>query len=181
MDFSKGFDGDGLFPPENEALYNFILSSKPEISFEVGTRRGGGSTYFIASALFENKKGLLYTVECDPDCYNSAVNRFSGSLAYLKPYVLFNLGKSNEVYPPILEKIEKIDALFLDGEENGQQTMIEYAMFKSKLISGSYLVCHDWHIGKMALLRPLIESDASWEKILVFDYTQTGFAIYRKK
>ena len=181
MDFLKGFDGDGLFPPENEALYNLVLSSKPNVSFEVGTRRGGGSTYFISSALFENKKGLLYTIECDPDCYTSAVNRFSGPLAHLKPYVLLHLGKSNEVYPHALEKIEKIDVLFLDGEENDQQTMTEYAMFKSKLISGSYLVCHDWHIGKMFKLRPIIESDTSWEKILVFTHTQTGFSIYKKK
>ena len=181
MDFASKMCGDGLDPRENEALYDIVMAARPEVAFEVGTRRGGGSTRFIASAMRANGRGMLYTAECDRACYDEAVALFDGPLSGLRPHVTLHHGKSHDIFPRVLEAVPRIDLLFLDGEENSAQTMREIAMFSPKLLPGAYLVCHDWNIHKMAELRPMVEGSREWEPILVVSDTQTGFAIYRKK
>ena len=48
---------------ERKAIYETIISFKPNRCFEVGTYNGGGSTYFVSSALHHNNFGKLYTSE----------------------------------------------------------------------------------------------------------------------
>jgi predicted O-methyltransferase YrrM len=180
MDFSIGFNGDGLQPKENEALYQLIRDARPESVFEVGTRRGGGSTFFITSALRDNGGGMLYTVECDPECYQKASDFYNHSHPELRPFVTLMVGKSQDVLPTILAKVGKIDVLFLDGEEHSNRTVEEYKMFLPYLLPGSKLACHDWNIGKMAILKPDLLSDKNWQVRLVFDDTMTGFAILNR-
>jgi len=176
----RGLLGGGLMKGENEALYNLVLNAKPDLVCEVGTRRGGGSTHIISSALREVGKGMLHTAECDKTFYKQAVKFYDVELAHLKPYVTFHYGTGYDVFMEILGAIGDVDILFLDGI-GYHQTVLEYELFKPKLKKGSYLACHDWHIGKMKKLRPIIEADADWEEILVMKNTLTGFAIHRKK
>lgn len=180
MDFTTKFCEDGLDPRENKALYEAMIEKKPDVVFEVGTRRGGGSTYYISSALAANSKGILHTVECDPACHSQAVALYGGQLASLSRHVKLYLGKSHEVFPPVLQSVPKVDALFLDGEENADQTMREFEMFLPKLVAGSILACHDWNIFKMARLRPLLEASTDWQPLVKIMDTQTCFAIHRR-
>jgi len=180
MDFSTKFCEDGLDPKENKALYEAIIEKKPDVVFEVGTRRGGGSTYYISSALSTNGKGILHTVECDPSCHAQAIALYGGQLAQLAPRVKLYLGKSHEVFPLALQSVTGVDALFLDGEENADQTMREFEMFLPKLGVGSILACHDWNIHKMARLRPLLETSHDWQPLVKIMDTQTCFAIHRR-
>jgi len=181
MDFTTKFFEDGLDPKENKALYEAIIKKKPDVVFEVGTRRGGGSTYYISSALAANGKGILHTIECDPACHAQAVSLYKGQLAGLSKHVNLYLGKSHEVFPKVLESMPCIDALFLDGEENADQTMREFEMFLPKLGVGSILACHDWSVSiKMLYLRPLLESSPDWQPMVKIMDTQTCFAIHRR-
>lgn len=180
MDFSVRFNQDGLDPKENKALYRAVLDKKPNVVFEVGTRRGGGSTYYIASAMAENDQGTLYTIECDSECYKQGVALYDGQLKHLAPYVKLHLGKSHEVFPALLQTMGSVDMVFLDGEENADQTMREFDMFLPKLLPGSLLACHDWSIHKMSKLRPLIESSPDWQLVTRIMDTQTCFAIHRR-
>lgn len=172
--------GDGLFPGENEALYYLVLYTKPNVVCEVGTRKGGGSTYMIASALEKNRCGKLYTIEIDSDFYKESQKLYDNRLKHLKPYVNFYLGKASEVIPSVVKDFGQIDIAFLDGM-NAEQVLVEYTLYAPRLKTGSYLVCHDWYIGKMRKIRPIIENDPSWKNLVDISHTQTGFAVFRKQ
>ncbi len=96
-----------LWYEERKLLYRTLREYKPENVFEVGTWLGVGSTYFIAQALFLNGRGKLYTIESDIDLYRSAVQSYHKYLAFLEPYVEFNLGDARDVYRGFISPIEE--------------------------------------------------------------------------
>lgn len=166
---------------DRKLLYQTIRKYKPEVVFEVGTWLGGGSTYFIAQALFENGFGTLYTIETETQVYQSAVENYDKFLPHLKPYVCFKHGKSTQVYPPVLDKLGKIDGLFLDGAEDAFQTVNEFKLFSPYLKKDSVLMAHDWDTEKMRLLRPIIQSSPYWEiERQLTAPISVGFAVSRK-
>lgn len=169
-----------LWYAERKTLYETIRKHKPQVVFEIGTWFGGGSTYFIAQALLENHFGTLFTIESDQDIYRSAVLNYHRYLRNLLPYIKFYVGKSTEVYPLILREVGRVDALFLDGADDPQQTVDEFTMFKPYLHRGSVLMAHDWDQKKMELLRSIIETSPNWmvEQVLTKPLS-VGFAVYR--
>lgn len=180
MDFNRDRMEGQMLPEERKALYDIIVETKPDIVFEVGTWKGGGSTFFIASALAENKKGRLFTIECDGELFRYAKALYATSLASLRPYVFFNKGESDLVYPKILSEVENVDFVFLDGKEDPEQTVKEYNMFLPHMKAGSYLACHDWKISKMEKLKVILSDCTKWKSILEITHTDTGFAIFKK-
>jgi len=181
IDFYRDRNEGQLTPEERKALYTTILNEKPNVVFEVGTWKGGGSTYFISSGLYENKIGKLYTVECNKIFYDHAINLYNTTFSHLLPYVNFNYGESLIVYPEILEKISNIDFLFLDGGIVPEKTLAEYYMFMPYLKTGAILACHDWNEdNKMVKLRETILKDPSWKMIVYLPEGPTGFALFKK-
>lgn len=148
-----------LWYAERELLYRTVLRVKPNVAFEIGTWEGGGSTLFIAQALFEAGNGNLHTVEIDAKRYAIARKAYDLHLRHLTGLVQFHRGSSLEVIPGLLAAEGHCDLLFLDGAQDARQTMIELEMFLDYLGEGSVLVAHDWDNDKMAEVRPLIESD----------------------
>ena len=63
-DFNRDrFEGQ-MSPNERVVLYAAIMDRQCKNVWEVGTCRGGGSTYYIATALENlNDGGMLYTVD----------------------------------------------------------------------------------------------------------------------
>jgi predicted O-methyltransferase YrrM len=170
-----------LWYSERKALYQAIRAQKPRIVFEVGTWFGGGSTFFIGQALYDNGFGILHTVEADPAAHNSAVAAYQQELPNLMPHLKFFLGNSLDVYPELLTTLGSIDALFLDGAQDPVQTLDEFLMFQPFLKSGSLLIAHDWDNEKMQLLRSRIEQLPDWylKKKLTAPHS-LGFVIYRR-
>ncbi|MFQ5856394.1 MAG: O-methyltransferase [Anaerolineae bacterium] len=169
-----------LWYAERRLLYMTIRKYNPKIVFEVGTWYGGGSTYFISQALYENGQGRLHTIESDPQLHAAAKANYRRYLAHLVPHVEFHLGDSTEVYPDVLAELGKVDAVFLDGAADAQQTVSEFEMFAPYMGRGSLLVMHDWDDEKMALLRPKIEG--SPDGVLVKSISaphSVGCAVYR--
>jgi tRNA A58 N-methylase Trm61 len=180
MQFNEKYLGDGLDPKEHKALYDAIVESSPKNVFEIGTRKGGGSTLYILQALRKLNKGTLHTVEIKPEAYNDAVQLYKKKFPGLLPFGKFYLGKSTDVFGKILEKMDKVDFLFLDGEENPDSTMVEYDLFRNKFKKGSRLACHDWKISKMKKLKPVLLEDSGWKQLLLISSTLTGFALFER-
>jgi predicted O-methyltransferase YrrM len=151
-----------LWRVERRLLYEAIRARRPAAVFEVGTWYGGGSTYFISQALYENRKGVLHTVEVDAKLHAAAVGNYDGWLAHLKPYVQFHLGRALEVYPALLKDVGRVDVLFLDGAQDAGETLAEFGMFLPYLKRDAVLAAHDWDNDKMALVRPIIEHGGEW-------------------
>ena len=66
---------------ERKLLHETIKKYKPSVCVEIGTWKGGGSTLFIGQALYENKKGILHTIEIYPDYYNESLSNYQKHLS----------------------------------------------------------------------------------------------------
>lgn len=167
---------------ERKLIYNTVKTYKPMHCFEIGTWKGGGSTLFAAQALYENRKGKLYTIEVNKAFYDEAINNYQTYLGYLLPHVEFYLGDYREIFNEILHSIGRVDMLFLDGPENAQETLNQYELFLPYMKKGCVLLVHDWFTEKSRLVKPLIQNANDWEirKVLMPPHSP-GFALAIRK
>lgn len=156
-----------LWYAERKLLHTTIRKYRPAACFEIGTWRGGGSTLFIAQALYENGAGLLHTIEVDEQFFREARKNYADLLPHLQAHVAFHLGDYRDVYGKILPTVKYVDFLLLDGAEDAEETLRQYEVFKPYLRSGSLLMAHDWFSEKTRLLRPIVEQGKEWEIISV--------------
>jgi predicted O-methyltransferase YrrM len=181
VNFHRDPNEGQLCVAERRKVYEIITAVRPKKVFEVGTWKGGGSTYIIASALWQNGSGILYTVENCREFFDLCQLLYAHELSYLKPFIKFHFGDSVPVFTPLLKKLDRVDALFLDGAEDAAQTFAEFLLFRDKLREGAVLMCHDWRTLKAAKLRPFIERSTEWENIALLNEGMTGFAAFRRK
>jgi predicted O-methyltransferase YrrM len=179
VDFARKGDGQ-MMVKERQAMYDTIVKYKPKRLLEIGTWKGGGSTYIISSAA-SKCGGILDTIETDIENYSYAVKLYCGELVYLQPFVKFNHGQSQDIIPRLLWERKAYDFLFLDGAEDQDQTVKEYNMMNEHLALGSILACHDWGTLKMARLKEIIGADKSWQNIVSITDTDTGFQMFQRR
>jgi predicted O-methyltransferase YrrM len=166
-DFNRDrFEGQ-LNPDERECLYRNVLAAKPKSVWEVGTCRGGGTTYYISCALHNiDEGGLLTTVENNREFLDYAMALYTvGALKDLFHHIIFNFGTSLQVYPAMLadSKIPTPDFVVLDGGERSIECVYEYAMFRPYMKLGGRICFHDWDTGKTDYIRDLITNDQDWK------------------
>ena len=152
-----------LWYAERKLLYETVRAHRPELCFEIGTWRGGGSTLFISQALYENGSGTLHTVEINKEFYDDAVANYRAFLPHLVPHVAFHFGDYKTIYKPILDDRRSLDFLILDGAEDAQQTLDQYNFFLPYIKRGTLLAVHDWFTEKTRLLKPILENHHEWE------------------
>jgi predicted O-methyltransferase YrrM len=177
--------GGQLLSAERKFLYNWIKAIKPQLVFEIGTAGGGGSTYFIAQALWENGEGLLHTAEIDLGSFNSSVNNHKLFLGYLGAHIVFHHGDAKPCFTPIAPQIQFGDVVFFDGGNEAEATMDQYNMFLPYFKEGTYLMSHDWISGpgndKARLLRPAVEADPKWKLIDSLSPPESvGIVLYKR-
>jgi len=158
-----------MYTAERQALFNTICHFKPRCCFEVGTFTGGGSTFFIASAFQKIGGGKLYTLEANPVLFSLATAAYQAFLPRLLDHVEFIQGGDVGSFAPLITAAGGLDAFFLDGAENADQTLAQYRFFASRIRPGTVMMAHDWHTEKMKTVRPLVESDPQWETLLALD------------
>jgi hypothetical protein len=167
-DFNRDINEGQLRPEERKRLYDLCIAEKPDVVFEVGTWKGGGSTYIISCALDENKKGILYTIEYNPEFYNHAVALYEtgGALQLLRSRLFFHLGDSLVVIPQIIRRLESetfgVNILLLDGG-TGVPTLHEFESVRPYMPVGAHLLVHDWPTDKAEVLRGLLPKDPDWQ------------------
>lgn len=167
-----------LWLADRKVLYETVRRIEPQNVFEVGTWRGGGSTYFIACALRDNGRGILYTTEIDSKIQEQAVESYQRFAPHLIRYIQFYQGSSTDVYPLVLQKFGT-DMVFLDGI-GAEQTLAEFRLFEPYFRKGGVLISHDWNDEKTSLLRPYIESLSDWKLLHVIHPPESvGIAVYQ--
>lgn len=178
VDFNRDSMQGQMKPEERKAMYDLVVAAKPARILEIGTWKGGGSTYFLAAAAFEYG-GRLDTIEANPEFHAAAVKLFDEHMAILKPHVTFHLGLSHEVIPELL-KSGGFDFVLFDGAEDALQTVREYDLLNHSLALGCHIACHDWGTTKMAELRNVLANDNTWQAVVSMPSTETGFMILRR-
>ena len=165
---------------ERKALYDIIVNEKPRQCYEIGTFTGGGSTFFLSSALQKNGNGTLLTMENDTKLYEKARKYYKDKLSGLNNHINFIFGERPEEFDKYIPEDKKVDCVFFDGAENSQQTLDQYHYFKPFFKPGSVIMFHDWNTEKTAAIRPVIETDTHWSKITELTPPDSiGFAAFR--
>lgn len=149
-----------LWLADRKLLYETVRARAPMNCFEIGTWKGGGSTLFIAQALHDNRRGVLHTIEVDRAMAANARRAYETYLPHLLPHVDFHVGDYNEEYSRYSP--DGADFVFLDGAEDGRETLAQYEFFLPHLRTGSVLVVHDWLTDKARLVKDLLERSPEW-------------------
>ena len=177
--FAEGhpkLDGQ-LWVADRKLLYDTVRARAPRACFEIGTWKGGGSTLFIAQALYDNGGGVLHTIEIDPAMAADARRAYETYLPHLLPHVEFHVGDYREEYRGVLgshpaeagSHTSMADFVFLDGAENAGETLAQYEFFLPHLPPASAVVVHDWLTDKARLVRGVLEQSPGWriEQVLL--------------
>jgi len=179
-----------MWPAERTLLYKTVLELKPQWALEIGTWKGGGSTYQIASALKENGFGELVTCEPDKEMHNIAKNTYEVELKGEFPVKLVN-DYSHNVIDHLLQNNTTPDFVLMDGPEDPEVCLNDLKALEVRMRKDSIVTFHDWDLGmradglistKSQLVRPYIESSPLWERVEVLSAPiSVGFAVYRRK
>jgi len=171
-----------MYINERQALYEVIMKYKPRHCFEIGTYTGGGSTYFISAAFTKLGQGKLYTMENGTHYYNKARNFFLAHLPNQNKHIEFIFGEKPNDFDKYIPEDKKVDCVFFDGAENGQQTLNQYNYFKPYYKTGTVIAFHDWNTEKTNLVRQPVLEDSSWEKIIELTPPYSvGMAFFKRK
>ncbi len=154
-----------MYSAERKALYETVTTYKPRQCFEIGTYTGGGSTYFLGSALIANTSGTLFTIENNTHCYNKAINYFAKKLPDINTHIKFIFSDTPHAFDDLVTIYDKVDFVFFDGAEDGAQTLEQYHYFLPYFKKGSLIAFHDWNTEKTALVRSVVTTNPSWKKI----------------
>ncbi|MFA6158113.1 MAG: class I SAM-dependent methyltransferase [Candidatus Paceibacterota bacterium] len=168
-----------MYIADRKALFDTIKDERPSDCFEIGTYTGGGSTFFITQAFKALEAGKLITLESSERLYNKALSHYARFFRGLSPFVTFVHGAGFDDLKPFIRD-GKVGAFFLDGAEDGQETLDQYLKFLPYCRKGTILMAHDWNTEKTRLLRPAIEENSHWEKIIeVKPPASVGFVAFR--
>lgn len=169
-----------MYWQERKALFDVVTKEKPRQCFEIGTFTGGGSTFFLSAALQKNGKGKLITLENVPRLYNKAKNFYLKKLPAQNKHITFILGDTPSAFDEYILEDKKVDCVFFDGAEDSTQTLEQYEYFKPYFKLGSVIMFHDWNTEKTAAIRPVVEADGHWKKIVELEPPDSvGFAAFR--
>jgi predicted O-methyltransferase YrrM len=144
--FYANKDAGQLWLDDRKALWRIVRTLQPALSVETGTWKGGGSTFFISSALYANGGGHLYTVEDNREMVEIAVKNYDTKWSHLTPHLKMFHGDSIEVYGRVL-KGKRLDFVFIDGGNNPIAER-EFELLGPMVRKGGILASHDWFNGK---------------------------------
>ena len=178
-----------LWPAERSLLYKTIIDLKPKIALEIGTWKGGGSTYQIASALKEIGEGILITCEPDIEMYKAAFDLYKSVLKDDFPVMLEN-DYSHNIILKMIEYNHIPDFVLMDGPEDPNVCLNDLKSLENIMKPNSIVAFHDWDLGiradnlistKSAFVRPYIEQSTKWKlKYYLTAPESVGFAAYTK-
>lgn len=159
-----------LLPQERALLFNTVLKAKPKLVLEIGTWKGGGSTYQIASALFAIFSGVLHTCEIDPEFYTEASQIYNTDP--WQNIVFCHHISSTELIQQMIALNTIPDFIFEDGPEEPELNMSDFLLLEPHLQKSTIFCAHDWDLDvrvdggtsiKSKLIRPYIENSSKWQ------------------
>lgn len=126
----------------HRALYTMIRILKPEIVIETGVFEGH-SSLSILSALKENTKGFLYSIDLpSPDLPSGKVPGWIVPEHLRKRWDL-RAGNSSDLLPTLLEEVKDVDIFLHDSEHSYENMYWEYKTAWTHLRKGGLLLSHD--------------------------------------
>ncbi len=126
-------------PSYGRLLYKLVRDYRPQRCLELGTCLGI-STAFIASALSQNGKGQMVTLEGSSSRSAYAEQVLSAlKLSEIK----FITGPFNQTLDPLLEDYQDVDFCYIDGHHDGDATIRYFEKISAVLSEGAIVVVDD--------------------------------------
>jgi predicted O-methyltransferase YrrM len=116
-------------------VYHTVLmlldADRDNIVVETGTNVGSTAILVAQAIIDSGRKGLLHTIELDPDIHAEAMRRFD--LAGVSSVIKAHLGDSLEVLPEVISGIEEMAVVFLDGNHFHNHVVSEFELVVDKI------------------------------------------------
>ena len=126
----------------HRALYTMIRILKPEIVIETGVFEGH-SSLSILSAMKENNKGFLYSIDLpSPDLPSGKVPGWMVPEHLRKRWDL-RAGKSSDLLPTLLLEVKDVDIFLHDSEHSYENMYWEYKTAWAHIKTRGLLLSHD--------------------------------------
>lgn len=126
----------------HRALYTMVRILKPEIVIETGVFEGH-SSLSILSALKENNKGFLYSIDLpSPDLPSGKVPGWMVPEHLRKRWDL-RAGKSSNLLPTLLLEVKDVDIFLHDSEHSYENMYWEYKTAWTHIKTRGLLLSHD--------------------------------------
>ena len=79
-----------------------------------------------------------------------------------------------------LTEKDKSNFIFLDGAEDGKQTLEQYNYFTPYFKNGTVIALHDWNTEKTVKVKPVILQNPRWKKLVELNQPESvGFVIFK--
>lgn len=158
--------GGELLPYERYKLHDYVKRLKFDIILELGTGVGG-STYYMASALKENNKGVIYT--CDP--FKGPSDMF---LQEFEDILFYEKKLSDEFIKKLIVNDIIPDFIFFD-QPGPEAPLEDFKSLENYLKIGTIFSMHDWDENERAydcalsikpkFIKPYLYKHDDWELI----------------
>ncbi len=147
-----------------ELLFRLIRKYQPKTILELGTSLGL-TTNYLADALPE--EGKLYTLEGDPNILAFASEEI---LARDKNIVTIS-GNFDDTLPELLQKLGKIDMIYIDGNHTYEATVRYFKLVLPYLSEKAIVVFDDiyWSEGMLQ----------AWNEVIAHEGTQLSLDLFK--
>ena len=124
-------------------LYYLCKECKPYVVLEIGTYHGHSGGYML-SALGDNKKGFLYTIESNKENIDIAQEKLSTVSQQFK--ILYGASSSSRKGIPLIKGLwdKSIDFLFVDGDHSFESVKSDLELYEPFVTKGGVIACHDY-------------------------------------
>lgn len=163
---------NSISPKQGQLLYRVVKYFNPEIILELGTSLGVSSIYQFSAApdsFYVGMEGCATTAAIAERNLQKFGDETSYSLV---------IGNFNVMLPGVLEKIDKIDYAFIDGNHTYESTLKYFTDMLPLVNKNSVLVFHDihWSQGMENAWLEIIKNPAVTISIDIF---YMGFVFFR--
>lgn len=126
---------------EKLIIYSIIRAIKPDVCVETGTHKGKTALY-IAQALYDNKKGHLWTAEINKDFAQETINNFN-KYPEMKKFITLQQVKGEDLKIKVNGMSALIDFAFIDSYHEKEVVLGEIKALFPQLSRHAIVIFHD--------------------------------------
>ncbi len=162
-----------ITPKEGQLLHRIVKYFQPEIMLELGTSLGISSMYEVSGSpesFFIGMEGCATTAAIAEQNLSKLIDRDNYSIV---------IGNFNNMLPGVLQKLEMVDYVFIDGNHAYKPTMNYFNQLLPYFHENSVLILHDIHWSA--------DMEEAWKEIkedekvsITLDLFSMGIVFFRK-
>ena len=151
----KSGKGSGSADQDYFIMYAVARAIQATRIVEIGTNRGFSATTFCQAVIDNKQTPQIWAVdswEINPQTIDMAKDLFAKT--GFGKYIEIVIGKSQDVLPNLLNRIGKVDLIFIDGSHKSEDVITDFRNAKDYT---DYILLHDTRNGKVGYLREIKE------------------------